>query len=319
MNKPLILGLSLLLSGSMTSGIAVRAEQIPTPLEYAQLDPEIDLDSLSIESIVIENMEVEIVQSDMDSTIQGWDSVKVANIMGAVEWCMDQPETTTADQTLYNLLSQGASRALEQFVETEEMTFAEANLIKDRVVDQGYYLGLELTSSECTNLRNTVITWSPWQLVTSREAAFSVEMPAWPTRDTPSATIQGRKFDWLFYETLAEPDNNPLLEKEEYYLVGYTTLPQDYLASTSEDEIFTAFGEHIFNEMGFPELQNNSREVTPDGVSARITSGDAYGQTAATVMYIVDDRFYLNLMVGTQPLNFERFFRSFEALDFVAN
>ena len=80
-------------------------------------------------------------------------------------------------------------------------------------------------------------------------------MPSWPERNDASSTIQGRSFDWILYETIAEPENNPLLEDEEYYLVGYTQLPQDYLASTSKDEIFDAFGQHIFGEMGFPELQ----------------------------------------------------------------
>ncbi|MDJ0707237.1 MAG: hypothetical protein QNJ46_28515 [Leptolyngbyaceae cyanobacterium MO_188.B28] len=298
MKKSSVLTLSALLSLGLSSGIACQAETRQEEIAQAGTG-------------------VEIAQAGTDPALEGWDPVRAASIMGAMDWCISQPKASDSDRQVYRILSQGASRALDHFIETEEITGAEASLVQDRVNDQGYYMGVELTAAECTNLRNTVINWSPWQLITSREASFAVEMPSWPERYATTSTIQGRSFDWVSYETIAEPDNNPLLEDEEYYLVSYTQLPQDYLASNSEDEIFDAFGQYIFDEMGFPELENNTREASTDGVPARITSGEAYGQTAATIMYIVDDRFYLTLMVGKEPLHFERFLRSFEALDFV--
>ncbi len=257
----------------------------------------------------------ETISEEDISISEGWDPVKAASIMGAMDWCM--ANGNESDQAIYSTLAQGASRAIDHFVGTDDITYAEASLIQSRVFDQGYYLGLELTTAECTNLRNTVLNWHPWQLVTSREASFVVEMPSWPQREDSVSLIQGRGFNWTLYDAIIEPDNNPLLEDEEYYLVGYTRLPQDYLESTGEDEIFEMFGRHIFNKMGLPELPDSTSEVTPDGDPVRITTGEAYGQSVATAMYIVDDRFYLNLMVGKELLHFQRFFRSFEALDFV--
>lgn len=254
-------------------------------------------------------------QEETTSISEGWDPVKAANIMGAMDWCM--ANGNKSDQAIYSTLAQGASRALDHFVNTGDATYAEASLIQNRVIDQGYYLGLELTAAECTNLKNTVINWHPWQLVTSREASFVVEMPSWPQREDTVNSIQGRDFGWVLYDAIVEPDNNPLLEDAEYYLVGYTQLPQDYLESTSEDEIFESFGQYISDEIGLPEFPDATSDVTPDGDPVRITTGEAYGQSVATVMYIVDDRFYVNLMVGQEPLHFQRFFRSFEALDFV--
>lgn len=298
MKKSSVLFFSALLSLGLSSRTAVQAETRQTEIAQA-------------EQATI------VAQAGTDPALEGWDPVRAASIMGAMDWCISQANVSDSDKQVYGILSQGASRALDHFIATEEITDAEASLVQDRVNDQGYYMGVELTAAECTNLKNTVINWSPWQLITSREASFVVEMPSWPERNSTSSTIQGRSYDWIMYETFAEPDNNPLLENEEYYLVGYTQLPQDYLASNSEDEIFDAFGQHIFDEMGFPELQNNTSEASTDGVPTRITSGEAYGQTAATIMYIVDDRFYLTLMVGKEPIHFERFLRSFEALDFV--
>ncbi len=274
--------------------------------------------SLGLSSSAIaqeESAPEEIISEEDISAPEGWDPVKAANIMGAMDWCMANGEES--DQAVYTTLAQGASRALDHFVDTGDITYAEASLIQSRVLEQGYYLGLELTAAECTNLRNIVINWHPWQLVTSREASFVVEMPSWPQREDTVRLIQGRGFEWTLYDAIVEPDNNPLLEDEEYYLVGYTRLPEDYLGSTSEDEIFEMFGQYISNKLGLPELPDSTSEVTPDGDPVRITTGEAYGQSVATVMYIVDDRFYLNLMVGKEPLHFQRFFRSFEALDFV--
>lgn len=248
--------------------------------------------------------------------LEGWDPVKAANLMGAMDWCLSNSGISESEKGVYQVISQGADRALDHFSETGEMTKAEAMLVKDRVRDQGYYFGLQLDAAECSNLRNIAINWHPWQLVTSQDASFVVEMPNEPERDDTSGTIQGRDFDWILHETFVKPENNPLLEKEEYYFVGYTELPQDYLASQSKDEIFDAFSEHILTEMGLSELQLTSRKVSPDGVPARVISGDAYGQSAATIMYIVDNRFYVTLMVGKEQAHFERFLRSFEALDF---
>lgn len=121
------------------------------------------------------------------------------------------------------------------------------------------------------------------------------------------------------FEAFIDSSDNPLLENPEYYLVGYTLLPQDYLASNIQDEIFDIFWKYIVDSMGFPELKNSEREVTTDNVPARIISGEAYGQSAAIVTYIVDNKFYLNLMVGEQETHFKQFFRSFEALDFSGN
>lgn len=247
---------------------------------------------------------------------EGWDAVKTANVLGAADWCIANADNS--DKEIYRTLYQGVSRTLEQFIQAGDLTREETGLIQDRVRDQGYYLGLELDEAECTNLKNVVINWAPWQLVTSLDANFSAEMPNFPTRSDTTSTIQGRDFDWILHETFVKPEDSPLLEKAEYYMVGYAKLPQDYLATRSQDEIFDAFGKHIFEKMGFPELQNNEQEITPDGVPARLTSGDAYGQSAATIMYIVDDRFYLTLMVGQERANFERFLRSFEALDFIS-
>ena len=262
------------------------------------------------------SMAVGLFSNNLAQANEGWDAVKTANVLGAADWCIANADN--ANKEVYRTLYQGTSRTLDQFIQAGDLTRTEAGLIQDRVRDQGYYLGLELDEAECTNLKNIVINWAPWQLVTSQDASFSAEMPNFPTRSDAASTIQGRNFDWILHETFVKPEDSPLLEKEEYYMVGYAKLPQDYLANNSQDEIFDAFGKHIFEKMGFPELQNNEQEITPDGVPARLASGDAYGQSAATIMYIVDDRFYLTLMVGKERGHFERFFRSFEALDFGA-
>ncbi len=258
----------------------------------------------------------EAVRGQDTQNLQGWDPVKASNIIGAIDWCMTNSNASKSDRQIYQVFSQSASRILDRFIESDEITQAEASLVQDRVKNQGYYLGLELNAAECNNLKNLVVNWTPWQLVTSQDASFVVEMPSTPAREDTVSTIQNRKFDWILFETFIDSSSNPLLENPEYYLVGYTLLPQDYLASNSKDEIFDAFGKYILDEMGFPELKSSEREVTTDKVPARIISGDAYGQSTVIVMYIVDNRFYLNLMVGEQEAHFKRFFRSFEALDF---
>lgn len=256
------------------------------------------------------------VTAQDDPNLEGWDPVKVSNIMGAIDWCMNNANPNQSDQQVYRVFSQATSSILDGFVKTDEITQAESRLIQDRVKNQGYYLGLELNTQECNNLKNLVVNWNPWQLVTSQDASFVVEMPSTPAREDTISMIANQEFAWILYETFIDSNDNPLLENPEYYLVGYTQLPSQYLASNNQSKIFDTFGKYILDQMGFPELKNSEREVSTDGVPARIITGEAYGQSTAIVMYIVDNRFYLNLMVGEQEANFKRFFRSFEALDF---
>ncbi len=246
---------------------------------------------------------------------KGWDGVKAAHVIGAADWCAENANENDMDKERYQSISQGASRILDNFIKTGEVTRGEALLIKQRNRDNGNYLGRTLNTTECFILKNTVANFNPWELVTSRQGRFAVEMPGQPSRQDTTNEIQGRKFNWIMYESSVEPKDNLLLEKGEYYLVAYTDLPPDYATKNSKDTIFDNLGRFIFKEMGLPELKNVEREVTLDGVTARLASGEGYTQSVATVMYIVDQRFYLNLIVSKDRSHFVRFIRSFEALD----
>lgn len=243
----------------------------------------------------------------------GWDPIKAAHVMGAADWCGNNAKS---NKPTYQSLSKGASRILKQFIETGKITRSETDLVTARIQEQGYYLGRKLSDTECTNLSSIVTNVRPWELITSAEERFVIEMPDQPTRKETANEIQGQQFRWVEYEALLEPAANLLLEKSEYYLVAYTKMPKAYASSKNKDEIFDAFSQFIFQEMGLPELKKSEREITPDGVTARLASGDGYGQSVTTVMYIVDDRFYLTLIVSQKPEHFERFLRSFEILDF---
>lgn len=98
-------------------------------------------------------------------------------------------------------------------------------------------------------------------------------------------------------------------------MLAYADLSADYIANNSQDAIFNSVSKYIFEQMGLSELKEEEADATTDGIPLKIFSGDGYGQSVATIMYIVDQRFYFNLIVATEEEHFQRFLRSFEVLD----
>lgn len=157
----------------------------------------------------------------------------------------------------------------------------------------------------------------PWESVTSTEASFTVMMPSKPQQEESSNEIQEQTFTWLTYESLLQPKDHPDLEKEEFYMVAYTQLPTSYRANNTDEQIFNAFGQYIYQKMGLPQLKDGEQNTSSNNKAARLASGEGYGQSVATVMHIVGDRFYLNVVVYQNPERRDRFLNSFEILDVV--
>ncbi|NEP01819.1 MAG: hypothetical protein F6K58_24815 [Symploca sp. SIO2E9] len=250
-------------------------------------------------------------QAQTAPTQNAWDALEAAHVIGAMDWCTDN----TPQNPAYQSLRDKASGLLDDFIASEDITSGEAFLVQQRAKEQGRALGIELNQQVCANLESTVVESPSWEMVTSVEGDFTIELPGIPEIDETVDNIEGTEFNWTTYESAVKAESNPRLEKGEFYMLAYADLPADYIANNSQDAIFKSVSKYIFEQMGLSELKEEEADATTDGIPLKIFSGDGYGQSVATIMYIVDQRFYFNLVVATEEEHFQRFLRSFEVLD----
>jgi hypothetical protein len=161
-------------------------------------------------------------------------------------------------------------------------------------------------------------TQSGWYLFTSTAGKLQVEMPGFPTQFSEEQSFNDRTFLWNLAEVLIPSKTQPQPKKGAYYLVGYTDLAEDYLRTKGKDEVFDAQAKYIFEEIfrqgEIPKFREQEK-VTKDDIEGKVYIGEAFEQNLILVLYLVDQRLYLNFLITDNRANMERFLSSFYVLE----
>lgn len=146
-------------------------------------------------------------QAQTAPTQNGWDALEAAHVIGAMDWCIDN----TPQNPTYQSLRDKASGLLDDFIASEDITSGEAFLVQQRAKEQGRTLGIELNQQVCANLESTVVESPSWEMVTSVEGDFTIELPGIPEIEETVDNIEGTEFNSTTYESAVKADSNPRL------------------------------------------------------------------------------------------------------------
>jgi len=150
----------------------------------------------------------------------------------------------------------------------------------------------------------------PWQVVTSTEGKYVVDLPGTPTEQTSTSTLLERDLRWhMGAVTLPAMNDTDLFE---YYLVAYADVPRSLRYEFSQRELLEAAAASIVNDIHDQQLNDTLviEEIAFQGLPAQLLTAQGLGQYLVATLSLTGDRFYLLLAIDDDQANFEHFFNS---------
>lgn len=175
---------------------------------------------------------------------------------------------------------------------------------------QGQWLA-ETTETQSTSQTDDTAT-PDWQSYTSTIGRYSVELPVRPTQFTSITEVAEGTLTWQVAEVRIPPSEQ---RGTEYYLVAYTDLSTDHLASKNPDEIIQEVSNAVMAEGGLENSIQLQEKVLFHDHPARMVIGAVEEQYWVMVLSLINGRLYTSLAFSAQRDRMTHFLDSLEFAD----
>lgn len=151
-----------------------------------------------------------------------------------------------------------------------------------------------------------------WQDYTSTIGRYSVELPDRPTQFTSTTEIAEGTLTWQVAEVRISSTEQ---SGTEYYLIAYTDLSVDHLASKNSDEIIQEISDAVMTEGGLEDSIQLQEQVLFHDHPARMVIGAVEDQYWVMVLALINGRLYTSLAFSEQRDHMTHFLDSLEFAD----